>query len=107
MTHIKKLFVISILCVSTVVVANEPQEFELCQGIGHRVPYKEAVKAERKGEKQDAFVMYCELGKIGDYRAQYHLSLMYHQGIPQFIESNAFIAYVWASVSNSYNKTVK
>ena len=64
--------------------------------------YQSGVLAEKAGETFNAFEIYCNLAFRGDYRAQFKLAQLYQSGVDGHFSSDLKMAYVWASMANSY-----
>lgn len=79
--------------------ANESEG--ACTKIEAFFPYKAGIVAERAGEPEYAFDIFCNLAFKGDYRAQFKLAQYYSEGIENYIEPNNTYAAVWAKLSNS------
>jgi len=99
----KNLLLILFVVFSSAVEANESNE--ACKKIDVFFPYKAGIVAERAGEQEYAFDIFCNLAFKGDYRAQFQLAQYYREGIENYIEPNIVYATVWAKIANSKIET--
>lgn len=95
----KNLLLILFVIISSTVEANESDE--ACKKIEAFFPYKAGIVAEKSGEPEYAFDIFCNLAFKGDYRAQFKLAQYYREGIENYIEPNNVYATVWAKIANS------
>ncbi|MCW9029355.1 MAG: hypothetical protein OQJ80_10520 [Kangiella sp.] len=95
----KKLMFITLFLYSSFVYSN--QSDGACKKIDTFFPYKAGIVAEKSGEPEYAFDIFCNLAFKGDYRAQFKLAQYYNQGLENYIEPNKVYAVVWARIANT------
>ncbi len=95
----KTLVSFLLLIYSSLLSASENEG--ACKKLDTFFPYKAGIVAERSGEVEYAFDIYCDLAFKGDYRAQFKLAQFYSNGIEGYIEPNQIFAVVWAKIANA------
>lgn len=95
----KIVIFISLLLYSSFVYSNQSEG--ACKKMDTFFPYKAGIVAEKSGESEYAFDIFCNLAFKGDYRAQFKLAQYYNHGLENYIEPNKVYAVVWARIANT------